>query len=421
MPSVDCLLLLRPTSSATLFTQQLGRGLRTSAAKSHLTVIDMIGQHRRDFRFEDRLGAILDRKRGPVERQVKDRFPFLPAGCTIDLDRQSEAFILENLKAASTRSRWTNLVGDLQSCDSLSLADYLDSQHHRIEDVYRSKRSWTQLKRDAGRDVPSAGDFDLEKIALRNISRLTHVDDPERIEIYRRTISGFEPPALSSMEPRRRRLLTMLAWGLGSKDSGLGSLDEFFGHIWRETAVKGELLDLFESTDRHSVTRLSPIGLASDIPLSIHARYSREEIVAALGHGEGIKPPPTREGILWVESASSDAFFIDLHKAERDYSPSTMYHDYAINRHLFHWESQSGQAPHQPVVQRYIHHRERGSNVLLFVREQKKSELGTQPYTYLGPAEYLDHKGEKPVQFRWQLKTPMPEELFEVARSVAAA
>jgi hypothetical protein len=55
------------------------------------------------------------------------------------------------------------------------------------------------------------------------------------------------------------------------------------------------------------------------------------------------------------------------------------------------------------------------------VRERKTFELGTQPFTFLGPATYVEHRGERPVAFTWRLPAPMPEELFEVARSVAAA
>ena len=113
VPDVDCVLLLRPTASATVFTQQLGRGLRRAVGKSHLTVIDLIGQHRREFRFEDRLQAILDTRRGPVIDQVAADFPFLPAGCTVDLDRQSRELVLDNLRAAVRRSRWATLVADL--------------------------------------------------------------------------------------------------------------------------------------------------------------------------------------------------------------------------------------------------------------------------------------------------------------------
>jgi Domain of unknown function (DUF3427) len=161
--------------------------------------------------------------------------------------------------------------------------------------------------------------------------------------------------------------------------------------------------------------------LTPEIPLSLHARYSRQEVIAALGFGEGPKPKVTQGGILWVPQANSDVFFVDLHKAERDYSPTTMYRDYAINRELFHWESQSRQTPQQPTVRRYINHRADGSRVLLFVRERKTFELGTQPFTFLGPVEYVEHRGERPVAFAWRLPVAMPEALFEVARSVAAA
>jgi len=122
-----------------------------------------------------------------------------------------------------------------------------------------------------------------------------------------------------------------------------------------------------------------------------------------------------------VPQASSDVFFVDLKKAERDYSPATMYRDYAISRELFHWESQSRQRPVHATVRRYIEHRALGSDVLLFVRERKTFELGTSPYFFLGPVDYVEHRGSRPVSFTWRLSVPMPEVLFEVARSVAAA
>lgn len=58
---------------------------------------------------------------------------------------------------------------------------------------------------------------------------------------------------------------------------------------------------------------------------------------------------------------------------------------------------------------------------MLFVRERKSFELGTQALRLLGPAEYIEHRGERPVAFTWRLPAPMPQERFEVARSVAAA
>jgi hypothetical protein len=422
VPDVDCVLLLRPTASPTVFAQQIGRGLRRAKGKSHLTVIDLIGQHRREFRYEDRLRAILDTRRGPVVDQLRADFPFLPAGCTVDLDRQSREIVLDNLRAAVRRSRWLTLVSDLRAePGGASLLEFLEHRDHRLPDVYRGSRSWTQLRRDASHATPAATDVELEQRTLRAIGRLTHIDDPERVSFYRELLRQVRPPREDELDERHRRLLTMLAWGLGSRTSGSDSVTGYCADLWHEEAVRGELLDLLDVLDARSRTRAAPSMLPAEIPLTLHARYSRQEIIAALGFAAGVRPKVTQGGILWVAEAESDVFFVDLHKAERDYSPTTMYRDYAINRELFHWESQSRQTPHQPTVQRYINHQRRGTRVLLFVRERKTAELGTQAFTFLGPATYVEHRGQRPVAFTWRLPAPMPEELFEVARSVAAA
>jgi superfamily II DNA or RNA helicase len=419
VPDVDTLLLLRPTASATLFTQQLGRGLRRAADKSHLTVIDLIGQHRREFRFDDRLRAIIDTRRGPVLKQATEDFPFLPAGCSIDLDRQSRQIILDNLRTAVRRSRWTTLVNDLRGIRrDAGLSDFIEDTGHRLEDVYRSG-SWTQLQRDAGRSVSPPADAAREKQMLRSLSRLTHLDDPERVRLYQYVLTQPMPPEIGSLDERTRRLSTMLAWGLGS--AGYQSLAAFYAAAWREGTVLTELAELLSVLDQRSRTRPQPSPLPPEIPLSLHARYTRQEVIAALGFATGVKPTVTQGGILWARQANADVFFVDLQKTERDYSPTTMYRDYAISRELFHWESQSRQSESQPTVQRYINHKVRGSHVLLFVRPAKTFELGTQPFTFLGPVEYVDHRGERPVAFTWRLPVPMPEELFEIARSVAAA
>ena len=76
--------------------------------------------------------------------------------------------------------------------------------------------------------------------------------------------------------------------------------------------------------------------------------------------------------MLYLRDKNIDAFFITLNKTEEHYSPTTMYMDYAVSESLFHWQSQSTTSASSPVGERYIHHEERGSKVLLFVRESTK-------------------------------------------------
>ena len=105
VPAVDTLLMLRPTESATLFLQQLGRGLRTAHGKTICTVLDFVGMHRREFRFDLRYRALLGGSRRDLEQAVADGFPFLPAGCHMELDRVAREIVLNNIRDAIP-SRW---------------------------------------------------------------------------------------------------------------------------------------------------------------------------------------------------------------------------------------------------------------------------------------------------------------------------
>ena len=85
IPEIDTVLMLRPTESATVFLQQLGRGLRRSEGKDVLTVIDLVGFQHKRFRFDLRYRALTGATRAGVEAAVEHGFPYLPPGCHIEL------------------------------------------------------------------------------------------------------------------------------------------------------------------------------------------------------------------------------------------------------------------------------------------------------------------------------------------------
>jgi hypothetical protein len=120
------------------------------------------------------------------------------------------------------------------------------------------------------------------------------------------------------------------------------------------------------------------------------------------------RPFPGREGVFFDEATQCDVFFITLKKSERLFSPTTRYNDYAISPWEFHWESQSLTREASPTGQRYIHHAERGSRVMLFVREENKRGGVTQPFLCLGFADYVSHEGERPMAVRWRLHRAIP-------------
>ena len=142
--------------------------------------------------------------------------------------------------------------------------------------------------------------------------------------------------------------------------------------------------------------------------------------MAAFGLFTETESPEFREGVKYFDDKKTDIFLINLNKSEKDFSPSTMYEDYAINAYLFHWESQSQDREASPKIQRYIHHKDTGNNISLFVREYKRNGAYTAPYTFLGNADYVSHEGEKPVSFVWKLHAPIPAELLPKANKSIA-
>src|SRR4029078_6694031 len=114
VPAVDTVLMLRPTESPTLFLQQLGRGLRKSRDKAACTVLDFVGTHRKEFRFDRRYRALLGGSRRDLERAVQQQFPFFPAGCNMRLDEKAAEVVLRSLREAIP-SRWPAKVDELRS------------------------------------------------------------------------------------------------------------------------------------------------------------------------------------------------------------------------------------------------------------------------------------------------------------------
>ena len=173
----------------------------------------------------------------------------------------------------------------------------------------------------------------------------------------------------------------------------------------RDAARVGELLELLRYRYEQIDFIDEPVDLGFDCPLDLHCTYTRDQLLVAL---DFMNPNSVREGVKWLPDKQVDVLFVTLNKSDKEYSPTTMYNDYSINEELFHWQSQSTTTDTGSVGQRYIHHRERGSKVLLFVREFKSDLVGAAPYTFLGMANYVKHTGSRPMNITWKLDHPIP-------------
>ncbi|REJ73530.1 MAG: DUF3427 domain-containing protein [Acidobacteria bacterium] len=420
VPAIDVVLMLRPTESATVFLQQLGRGLRRTRDKDVLTVLDFVGHQSRHFRFDLRYRRMLGRTRKELEADVRDGFPFLPAGCLLELDAVARDIVLDNLRNALP-TRWPQRIQELRELGDVGLGEFLRETGLELEDLYRGGRTWTELRRAVG-FLPEAGATEQEKAIGRGVARLLHLDDQERIDGYRLLLERSEPPETGQLDERAaRRLEGLLLTVMNPKKGDYASLAEAAADLWRHHALRGEILELLPLLEEQVVHLHTPLELLHPVPLQVHAHYTREEILAAFGASTVSTPVPLQTGVYWHEPSRTDLLFITLQKTEKDYSPTTRYLDYAISDQLFHWESQAITAADSERGRNYIEHAKRNRNVALFVRPTKKDATGrTVPYFCVGTATYVRHESERPMQITWQLRHRLPGDVFAAYRAAVA-
>ena len=245
------------------------------------------------------------------------------------------------------------------------------------------------------------------------------MDDPLRLGAYERLAASASVSILSDAD---RRLVTGFNFAVFPSKIAPKTLAESVALLHAHPAIVEELRELLPLLDERSEHLTYPLDLAQPagspvrVPLSVHARHTVDDVLTAFGILDFNKTAWKQTGTIRDEPTNSDLFFVTLEKSEREYSPSTLYKDYAISPTLFHWESQSTTTQLSKTGQRYIHHGKRAGNILLFVRPRKKQDGRTMPYTFLGAADYVSHKGERPISFVWRLRRPMPADFFRQAK-----
>ena len=416
IPEINTVLFLRPTESLTVFLQQLGRGLRFADDKECLTVLDFIGQANKKYNFEDKFSALLANTTHSLQKEIKDGFVSVPKGCYIQLERKAREYILENIRSSFNTS--AGLVSRIATFEEdsglpLTIDNFTQYYHLNIQSVYKHC-NFSRLCVSAG--VKEDFDEPLEDVMDKAFLRLCSIDSRRWITFLLKVFSGEEPVDFNHLTSEEKRMLNMFSFTLWQKVSA--DLDFDVSTVFRSSpTLLAELLELLRYNYSHIDFVDKKVDLGFDCPLDLHCTYTRDQILLAMDHRN---PSSVREGVKWLSEKNADIFFITLNKSDKEYSPSTMYKDYSISESLFHWQSQSTTASDSPTGKRYRSHRSLGSNILLFVREHKKNDFGTVPYTFLGTADYVSHEGSKPMSIIWKLDNPIPGKYLKKTNQLAA-
>jgi len=412
IPAVDTLLLLRPTQSSVLFQQQIGRGLRLSKGKESCLILDFVGQYSAEFRFDHLLGQLTGMNRRQLIDSVENGFSQLPAGCHIQLQKQSRDQILSNLRHL-VQQNWRHMTAQLQAYVSLkgrqdvTLAGFLHDQALNIEDVYRTtgNSGWTSLRRAAGLIVSDTGPE--EEYFSRRFTALLHSNDPGQISLMRQV--GTVPTAGLDLSANDMLRLQMLAYQVDGTAKRVGSGLQFAQRVQKNVNSAEELAQLAQVLETNALPQPVPLPGMDWTPLCLHGHYRLNEILTAVGFLTAEHRPFFNTGVWRLNERKVELMFVTLDKRQ-GFHETIAYQDYALSHDLFHWQSQNSAAPTTRIGQQYLKsvgEQPNGWTFQLFVRADPDS-----PYLACGPVQFQESHGERPMNIIWKLEVLLPASAF---------
>lgn len=422
IPDVDTVLFLRPTESLTVFLQQLGRGLRLAEGKECLTVLDFVGNSRSEYDFEGKFRALVGKTKTAIIKEVEDNFPHIPLGCSIILEKKAKDYILQNIRNATTLNK-NQLLTKIrnykhQTTLPLTLKNFINFYHLPLQLIYK-KGSWKRLCAIAEQieDYLTLNETEIHRAISKKW--LSSSSNSYFQFILSLAYEGFNVK-MDILTEEEKAMCLMLHYDIWQQPGGFISLEESIRRIGKNKILSQEIIEVLEILINRIDFIEKEIKLPYSQPLQIHSRYTREQILSAFGDHSFTKKSSNREGIVSLEEKNTELLLVTLEKSEEDYSPSTMYNDYAISEKVFHWQSQNSAKPELGKGLSYINHKKNERLILLFIRERNTDEFdNTMGYVFLGLSNYKEHSGSKPMNVQWELEEPMPPYIWKDSAKMA--
>lgn len=407
--------------------QQLGRGLRIADEKTCLTVLDFVAQANKNYNYERRFRALVGRSSKSISNEIKGGFKFLPRGCSITMERQAQEYILQNINDAIFNQR--RLMQEVKQFEQntgqrLSLNNFLSNFELDIRTVYKTPGSWARLKSLAGKQTEI---FDSNskytKLLEGGLSRLYHTNSFEYLNFLKSLVNNGFTTDLSV--PKNKKFIKLLYYTLWlhpidkvnrDYDRCFGSIIDAIMSLKSEKWILEDLKTLIDIKLSKLNKTTNWINVADDSEIELYGCYSADEIHLLLEDKLG------RWQVLGTQYNKEKKFamvFVTLNKSDKEYSPSTLYEDYAISQNQFHWQSMNKTREQSEEGKRIMNQKQNGWRFILFVRDSKTDEYGfTNGYYCLGEMNFNSSHGECPMNVVWDMHDPIPGFILESAKAM---
>ncbi len=440
IPKLNLLLFLRPTESATIFLQQLGRGLRKAENKEFVTILDFIGNYNKSFLVPLALSGQTNQKafdRDLLRSVVQHDFIHLPDGCYVDLEQIARQRILDkidqirmdaNQMLKNLYDSFKNELGKSPEIEDFLYVPSAPSLHYFI----RKYGSWVETKKRMNDlntfDEKIVSDQSLMAV-IQRLEQMLPIKWPYEFIVLQSSLATGKLSLSTALEMLHKQFgieldqtkqipyflramknlqQTVKGVSFGTIQSDVFHFNSSILSYFTQTIFSNYLKKRLEFGLKEFRRTYRPSKFfEGEIPIVHYQNYTRNELIylfqseAPLGSW--------REGISKVRNHY--LFFVTLRKGS-DVEKQLNYNDYFMDQKTFHWQSANQDAHRSKRGQDYVNHLERGISIHLFVRKFKEMYSQTLPFMYCGKLIYVRSDGDQPMNMVWRLEKPLPEEIY---------
>ena len=445
---INQVIMLRPTESPIVFIQQLGRGLRKADDKEFVVVLDFIGNYNNNFMIPIALSGDRTYNKDNIRRYVLEGARIIPGSSTIHFDEIAKKKIFKAIDNANfsdiklIKENYLNLKNKLGYIPGL-----MDFDRFGEMDVLRifdnnSLGSYYQFLVKYEKEY-TIRLFDIEKEMIEFISkklangkRMLELELLDCLITYRHHVfNKYE----EKLELKYHHKLTDLektsvihvltnAFPTGS------SRNTYQNCIFLEKENEDyKISDSFEKALDNQVflnmvKELIQFGLSRyqanyastyrNTALVLYKKYTYEDVCRLLNweHGEVAL---NIGGYKYDQHTKTFPIFINYDK-EENINATVKYEDHFINNTRLIAISKNGRSIQSDDIQNFLHAKERGITVPLFVRKNKEDKISKEFY-FLGFVEatgnvqeiVMTNTTKKAVELEWRLDTPVRDDIYE--------
>ncbi|RYY39064.1 MAG: DUF3427 domain-containing protein [Chitinophagaceae bacterium] len=442
IPRINQVILLRPTESAIVYVQQLGRGLRKVDGKEYLTVIDFIGNHSNNYLVPIALFGDTSYNKDRLRKLMSSGSNLIPGASTVNFDAIAKSRIYKAIDAANMslkrdldrdyellKFQLGRIPGMLDFVEHGSRDPFLYAAHAGSYYAYvqrkegrtdRFKEEQRAILEGYSRSVANGKRVE-DLIVLKQLLLSGSIAGTEVISTVSR-LYGYEPSeqTVASCERSINLKFIKKAMRLVDYDGGCFTLTQTFAEYLEDDDFRLWLIDLVRTGEETFKQKFNLAHFHDGFQL--YEKYSREDVFRILNWEEN---PVAQNvgGYIYNKAKTNFTVFVTYEK-DPEKATLTDYEDRFLNRETFEMISKNSRSLKSPEITLLQ------SNVLpripFFIK--KRDDEGKEFY-YLGDMKPLasedafreDVRGKeqniKIVKVRFQLNMPVAESLFDYLTS----